>query len=143
MRIMGLDVGTKTIGVAISDPLGYTAQGVTTVKRTSMAADLEALGRLIDEYQAESVMIGLPLNMNGSAGSAVETARELGAALAQARRLPVTYRDERLSTVAAQRILLEGDLSRRKRKQVIDKMAAVFVLQGYLDQLNTEKPHYS
>jgi len=139
MRIMGLDVGSKTIGVAVSDPLGYTAQGVTTVRRTSMTADLEALRRLADEYQVESVLIGLPLNMNGSAGPAVDRAREVGTALEEALGLPILYRDERLSTVAAQRILLEGDLSRRKRKQVVDKMAAVFVLQGYLDQIGAEK----
>ncbi len=135
MRIMGLDVGSKTIGVAVSDPLGYTAQGLTTVRRASLQADLDSLARLIREYEVDTLLVGLPLNMNGSAGPAVAAAKALGEALAEQSGLPLIYRDERLSTVAAQRVLLEGDLSRSKRKKVIDKMAAVFVLQGYLDQL--------
>jgi|WetSurMetagenome_2_1015567.scaffolds.fasta_scaffold93253_2 putative holliday junction resolvase len=135
MRILGLDVGTKTIGVAVSDPLGLTAQGVGTIRRTTLAADLAALTKLAAEYEAEEIMIGLPLNMNGSEGPSVEMARAFGAAVAEQLPLPITYRDERGSTVAATRILLEGDISRGKRKKVIDKLAAVYVLQGYLDFL--------
>ena len=134
-RILALDVGTKTIGVAVSDPLGLTAQGVTTVRRSDAAADLAAVQTIIDEYQVEEILIGLPLNMNGTAGPAVAMAKEFGELLAAKIALPIVYRDERLSTVAAERYLLEGDLSRQKRKKVIDKMAAVFVLQGYLDFL--------
>lgn len=142
MRIVALDVGSKTIGVAVSDPLGYTAQGITTVRRRGLAADLAAICGYIREYEAEEVLIGLPLNMNGSRGPAAELAEHFAADLRQAlaeqgieKALKITLRDERLSTVAAQRTLLEGDVSRRGRKQVIDKMAAVFILQGYLDYL--------
>ncbi|NLF79703.1 MAG: Holliday junction resolvase RuvX [Clostridia bacterium] len=139
MRILGLDVGTKTIGVAVSDPLGLTAQGVETIRRKSLAADLDALARLAEQYEAEEILIGLPLNMNGSEGPSVEMARSFGAAVAERLPLlPIIYRDERGSTVAATRILLEGDISRGKRKKVIDKLAAVYVLQGYLDYLRNQ-----
>ena len=135
MRIMGLDVGTKTIGVAVSDELGLTAQGIKTIYRKSIEADMAELAQIIDEYQVEEIMIGLPLNMNGTAGPSVEMAQALGAEIASRHDVKITYRDERCSTMAATRILLDGDLSRKKRKKVIDKMAAVFVLQGYLDYL--------
>ncbi len=139
MRILGLDVGTKTIGVAVSDPFGWTAQGLKTIRRSSLEADIAEIAGLIKELEIEEIMIGLPLNMNGSAGPSVEMARSFGDALAAALGVNITYRDERMSTMAAERSLLEGDLSRKKRKQVIDKMAAVFVLQGYLDQLANKK----
>ena len=135
MRIIGLDVGTKTIGVAVSDIMGWTAQGVTTVKRSDPDSDVAEIKRYIDEFGAEQVMIGLPLNMNGSAGPSVDMVRQFGELLEAEISIPVVYRDERLSTMAAERFLLEGDVSRKKRKKVIDKMAAVFVLQGYLDYL--------
>ncbi|MBQ1501580.1 MAG: Holliday junction resolvase RuvX [Firmicutes bacterium] len=138
MRIIGLDVGTRTIGVAVSDPLGLTAQGVTTIRRRDIDRDMQALADIIREYEAEQILIGLPLNMNGTAGPSVDMAKELGAEAESRLGLPVIYRDERLSTVAAGRTLLEGDVSRKKRKQVIDKMAAVFVLQGYLDYLRNQ-----
>lgn len=139
MRIMGLDVGTKTVGVAISDPLGWTAQGIKTIRRSNLEADLSEIEHLVSEYEVEEIMIGLPLNMNGTAGPSVDMAREFGAAVEQRLGLRIVYRDERMSTMAAERSLLEGDVSRKKRKQVIDKMAAVFVLQGYLDQLSKIK----
>jgi putative Holliday junction resolvase len=140
MRILGLDVGSKTIGVAVSDPLGWTAQGLTTLRRCGLPKDLAAICQYIRDYQAEEVLIGLPLNMNGSRGPSAEAAEQFGAKLGQAATkaglaITVTMRDERLSTVAAQRVLLEGDVSRRGRKQVIDKMAAVLILQNYLDYL--------
>ena len=138
MRIIGLDVGTRTIGVAVSDPLGLTAQGVTTIRRRDIDRDMQALADIIREYEAEQILIGLPLNMNGTAGPSVDMAKELGAEAESRLGLPVIYRDERLSTVAAGRTLLEGDVSRKKRRQVIDKMAAVFVLQGYLDYLRNQ-----
>jgi putative Holliday junction resolvase len=139
MRIIGLDIGTKTIGVAVSDPLGLTAQGVTTIRRKSLEMDLQELSQIITDYQAEELMVGLPLNMNGTVGPSAEMAQEFGQLLADRFGLPVVYRDERCSTIAATRILLDGDVSRKKRKQVIDKMAAVYVLQGYLDYLQLRK----
>ncbi len=138
MRIIGLDVGTKTIGVAVSDPLGFTAQGVTTIRRTKLELDLAALEKIIKEYAAEEIMVGLPLNMNSTEGPSAIMAREFGELVKDRFALPVTYRDERLSTMAATRILLDGDVSRKKRKTVIDKMAAVYVLQGYLDYLQRQ-----
>ncbi|MDO4733555.1 MAG: Holliday junction resolvase RuvX [Bacillota bacterium] len=139
MRILGLDVGTKTIGIAVSDPLGLTAQSLCTLRRSTLEEDLEALRKIIEEYEVEELMVGLPLNMNGTAGPSVDMAREFGQACAEAFGLKLSYRDERLSTVAAERVLLEGDASRKKRKQVIDKLAAAYVLQGYLDYLSMQK----
>ena len=135
MRILGLDVGTKTIGVAVSDPLGFTAQGVKTIRRSTLESDLAEIRTLVESYQVEEIVVGLPLNMNGSEGPSAAMAREMGEAVAEALPVRVIYRDERLSTMAAERILLEGDVSRKKRKQVIDKMAAAYILQGYLDYL--------
>ncbi|HEX8438265.1 Holliday junction resolvase RuvX [Archangium sp.] len=133
MRTLGLDFGTKTIGVAVSDGLGLTAQTVTTIRRTSLKADLAALGELVREYEAERFVVGLPLNMDGSEGPRAEATRKFADILTQALGLPVELVDERLSTVAAQRTLLEADLSRARRREVIDQMAAQFILQGWLD----------
>jgi putative Holliday junction resolvase len=136
---MGLDVGTKTIGVAVSDPLGWTAQGVSTIKRTSLEKDLASLKTYIKEYGVEAFVIGLPVNMNGSMGASVDMVRGFGDIIEQRIALPVYYQDERLSTVSAQRVLLEGDVSRSKRRNVVDKLAAVFILQTYLDNPNHKK----
>ena len=131
---MGLDVGTKTIGVAVSDQLGFTAQGVSTIERRGIKKDLEELKKLIHTYEVSQILVGLPLNMNGSEGPRAKDIRafakdvEIGI-----EGIPVIFWDERLSTAGAERSLLEADLSRAKRKKVIDKMAAVFILQGYLD----------
>jgi len=133
MRTLGLDVGTKTIGVAVSDGLGLTAQTVTTVRRTSLKADLAALQKLVEEYEARGFVVGHPLNMDGSEGPRAEATRRFVEVLTQTFGLPVELWDERLSTVAAQRTLLEADLSRAKRREVIDQMAAQFILQGWLD----------
>ncbi len=133
MRTLGLDVGTKTIGVAVSDALGLTAQGVTTIRRTSLKADLAELGAIAREHEATHAVIGLPLNMDGSEGPRAEASRKFAEAVTGALGLTVEFWDERLSTVAAQRTLLEADLSRAKRRQVIDQMAAQFILQGWLD----------
>ena len=140
MRILGLDVGAKTIGVAVSDPFGWTAQGLATVFRRSLAKDLAAVCSYIRDYEATEVVVGLPLNMNGSRGPSAAAAEQFAdaikkAAQAEGLTITVTMRDERLSTVAAQRVLLEGDVSRRSRKQVIDKMASVLILQCHLDYL--------
>src|SRR3954468_11600955 len=114
MRAMGLDVGTKTIGVAVSDELGITAQGVTTVRRVGPKKDLVEVKRIADERQVTRVIVGLPLNMDGTEGPRAIASREFGTALAAETGLPVEYQDERLSTVEAQRVLLEGDVSRKK-----------------------------
>ncbi|HZI05157.1 MAG TPA: Holliday junction resolvase RuvX [Archangium sp.] len=133
MRTLGLDYGTKTIGVAASDGLGLTAQTVTTIRRTNLKADLTALKELVREYKADRFVVGLPLNMDGSEGPRAEATRRFVEALTEVLGLPVELWDERLSTVAAQRTLLEADVSRAKRREVIDQMAAQFILQGWLD----------
>lgn len=130
---MALDVGTKTVGVAISDELGWTAQPLTTVRRRNLRADLEQLASIIAEHQVSTVVVGLPLNMDGSEGPRAQDSRKLGEALRQAQGLEVDYWDERLTTVAAERALLEADLSRRKRREVIDQIAASLILQGWLE----------
>jgi putative holliday junction resolvase len=133
MRTLGLDVGTKTIGVAVSDGLGLTAQALTTVRRTNLKADLAALVQLAREHEVSRIVVGLPLNMNGTEGPRAEASRKFAEAAGQALEVSVEYWDERLSTVAAERTLLEADLTREKRKQVIDQLAAQFILQGWLD----------
>ena len=133
MRVMGLDVGTKTVGVAVSDALGMTAQGLRVVRRKNLRSDVGELKRVIREHEVSRVIIGLPLNMDGSEGVRAQASREFGALLAEATGLPIDYWDERLSTVAAERMLIEGDVSRERRKQVIDQVAASIILQGWLD----------
>lgn len=133
MRVMGLDVGDKTIGVAVSDPLGITAQGIKTIYREDMDKDFKELQWIIDEYDIEKIVVGLPINMNGSMGPRGQKTLDFIEKLKKGLDLPVEHWDERLSTVSAERTLLEGDMSRRKRKKVIDKLAAVFILQNYLD----------
>lgn len=133
MRAMGLDVGTKTVGVAVTDELGLTAQPVTVVRRKNLRVDLDQLVELATERAVDRFVLGLPLNMDGSEGPRAEVTRKFGEALAKASNLPIIYQDERLTTVAAQRALLEGDVSRQKRKEVVDQVAAVLILQGWLD----------
>ncbi len=128
---MGLDLGEKTIGVAMSDPLAFTAQGITVIRRSSK--DIEDLRHLIEEYGVNEIVIGYPRNMNGTIGERAIITQEFAAKLERIFSLQVRLWDERLSTVGAERALLEADLSRAKRKKIIDKMAAVFILQGYLD----------
>lgn len=134
MRIMALDVGSRTIGVACSDALYMTAQGVETIRRTSWAKDFERLLQLINDYEVEEIVVGMPRNMNGTKGERAEKTEEFVERLKEVTTLPITYWDERLSTVMAERSLIAADISRRKRKAVIDKMAAVVILQGYLDR---------
>lgn len=136
MRIMGLDFGSKTIGVAMSDALFWTAQGVKTIKRSKK--ELEELRELIRKYEVMEIIIGYPKNMNGTLGPRCTLTEEFAELLRSEFGLPVELWDERLSTMAAQRTLLEADVSRAKRKLVIDKMAAVFILQGYLDRRNSK-----
>ena len=132
-RSFGLDVGSKTVGVAVSDALGITAQPVTTVRRSNLRADLAQLRRLAEEHEVGHAVVGLPLNMDGSEGPQAASCRQLGRALAEASGIAVEHWDERLSTVAAERFLLEGDVSRRKRRNVVDSLAAAIILQGWLD----------
>lgn len=135
MRIMGLDVGSVTIGVSVSDPFGWTAQGVETIRHTTREKDFARLRELTKEYGVERFVLGLPLNMNGTKGMRAEMTEKFGAELAEAfPDIPQDFWDERLTTVMAQRELIAADVSRKKRKQVIDKMAAVAILQGYLDR---------
>ncbi|AFV01435.1 putative Holliday junction resolvase YggF [Dehalobacter sp. UNSWDHB] len=130
---MGLDLGEKTIGVAMSDPLGITAQGVEVIRRTRKEKEREELARLIREYEVDEIVLGYPKNMNGTLGERAKLTEVFAEELREGYLLPVKLWDERLSTIGAQRALLEADLSRAKRKKVIDKMAAVFILQGYLN----------
>ncbi|MGQ9557718.1 MAG: Holliday junction resolvase RuvX [Desulfurispora sp.] len=134
MRIMGLDLGDKTIGVAVSDPLGWTAQGVTTLRRGDLDGDLQQLAALVQQYEVEEFVLGLPKNMDGSLGPRAEMVQQFAALLRERLGRPVHLWDERLSTVAAQKHLLGADVSRRGRKKVVDKLAAVYILQGFLDR---------
>ncbi len=135
MRCMGLDVGSKTIGVAISDAMGWTAQGIETIKINEQIQDFgyKRLKELIKEYEVTKVVVGLPKNMNGTIGPRGEICQEFAKNIERKFNVPVVLWDERLTTMAAERVLLEADVSRGKRKKVIDKMAAVMILQGYLD----------
>lgn len=136
-KTLGLDVGTKTIGVAISDAFGWTAQGLTTLKIDyhDQKYGLEELSNIVHENNVTSIVVGLPKNMNNSIGESGERSLDFREILANhIPNVKIIMWDERLSTVGAERTLLEADVSRKKRKAVIDKMAAVFILQGYLDQ---------
>lgn len=136
MRYLGLDVGSRTIGVAVSDPFGWTAQGLEIIKinEANQEFGLERLAQIIDEYKVEKVVVGLPKNMNNSEGPRAQMSREFGQLMTDKFGLPVDFVDERLTTVQAERMLIEaGDVSRAKRKKVIDKLAAVLLLQSYLD----------
>ena len=133
-RCLSLDIGDKTIGAAVSDLLGLTAQGITTIKRTSNRDDLNHIGEIITQYEVEKIIIGLPKNMNGTEGESCEKVRRFSRKIsALYPKMEIIFWDERLSTVAATKSLISADVSRRKRKTVIDKMAAVHILQGYLD----------
>ena len=140
MRALGLDVGSKTIGLAGSDELGFTAQPITTVRRTNLRTDLAAVREVIAERGITHLIVGLPLNMDGSEGPSAAEARKIGDAL-QTDSLTVIYWDERMTTVAAQRSLLETTTSRKKRKEVIDQVAAALILQGWLDSRPHEEPY--
>ena len=133
MRILGLDVGTKRIGLAVSDELLFTAQGMETVYRRELAQDLDELKKIIEENNAEEIVVGFPLNMNGTAGPKAKEILEFIENLSKVIKVPVKTWDERLTTVQAERALLEADMSRAKRKRLVDKLAAQLILQGYLD----------
>ncbi|ABR48616.1 Holliday junction resolvase YqgF [Alkaliphilus metalliredigens QYMF] len=135
-RIIGLDVGDRTIGIAISDLMGWTAQGVETIQRISIKKDLQRLEELIAQYEVKKILVGLPKNMNGTIGPQGEKVLLFVERLEKRFKLEVVTWDERLSTVAAEKFLIGADVSRKKRKQVIDKLAAVHILQGYLDSIS-------
>ena len=132
-RIMGLDIGDKTIGVAVSDLMGMTAQGIKTIKRTSKKNDIEEIKQIIKEKQVNLIVSGLPKNMNGTVGPQVEKVQKFCELIKEETGLEIEFWDERLTTVAAEKTLITADVSRKKRKNVIDMMAAVLILQGYLD----------
>lgn len=136
MRVLGLDVGSKTIGVAVSDALLVSAQGITTLHwdENDMSSADSRLKQIIEEYEISKIVIGLPKHMNGSIGERGKLTQIYAKRLERVFGLSVFLLDERLTTVTAEKILLEGNVSRNKRKQVIDKMAAVVILQQYLDQ---------
>ncbi len=139
MRILGLDYGSKTVGVAVSDPLGLTAQGVETIWRkqeNKLRQTLARIEELISEYQVERIVLGYPKNMNNTIGERAEKSLEFQQMLERRTGLPVIMWDERLTTVEANRTLIEASVRRENRKQYMDKLAAVFILQGYLDSLS-------
>lgn len=139
MRIMGLDFGSKTVGVAVSDELLITAQGLEIVRRKSEGKLRQTLARieeLIQEYQVEKIVLGYPKNMNNSEGIRCEKTLEFKEMLERRSGLPVVLWDERLTTVAADRAMMEASIRREDRKNYVDKIAAVFILQGYLDSLS-------
>lgn len=143
-RILGLDFGSKTVGVAVSDPLFLTAQGVEIVRRekpTKLRKTLARIGEIIKEYDCESIVLGLPLNMNGSEGERCEKTREFATMLEARFNLPIIFYDERLTTVQADEIMSESGIKGRlERKQYVDKIAAMLILQSYLDeQVNVGK----
>lgn len=133
MRILGLDVGKKRIGVAVSDELGITAQGIGVIVRSSTKGDIQAISEIARKYRVNKIVIGLPVNMNGTLGPQGEEIKEFGEKLRNYLNIEVQYWDERLSTVAAERVLIDADISRKKRKNVIDKLSAVVILQNFLD----------
>ncbi|MCJ8011671.1 Holliday junction resolvase RuvX [Paenibacillus sp. KQZ6P-2] len=133
MRIMGLDYGDRKIGVAVSDLFGWTAQGLEVVERRRDGSEMQRIADLVRENEVEEIVVGLPKNMNGSIGPRGEICIDFADKLKEMLELPVHLWDERLTTVSAERTLIEADVSRKKRKQVVDKMAASLILQNYLD----------
>ena len=134
-KILGLDLGTKTIGVAISDAMRYSATPLETIKRTKFTADAIRLDELIAQNNPVAIVLGLPLNMDGSEGPRVQSTRAFARSLGQRITLPIAFWDERLSTSAVTRMMIEADLRRDRRAEVVDKLAASYILQGALDRL--------
>ena len=142
MRIMGLDYGSKTVGVAVCDPLGITAQAVETITRkdeNKLRQTLARIEALAKEYGVEKFVLGYPKNMNNTVGDRAQKSEELKAALERRTGLPVELWDERLTTVAADNLMMEAGIRRENRKEYVDQIAASFILQGYLDYLQNEK----
>lgn len=139
MKVMGLDLGTKTMGVAVSDAFGWTAQGIKTIywNESQISSANKELAEIIKEYEVSKVIIGLPKNMNGTIGERGEASQRFEAYFKKKFGLETLLWDERLTTMAAERVLIDADVSRKKRKKVIDKMAAMLILQGYLDSVKS------
>lgn len=138
MRILGLDYGSKTVGVAVSDPLGWTAQGVETIWRkqeNKLRRTLARIEELVSEYQVERIVVGFPKNMNNTIGERAEKSLEFKEMLEKRTGLPIVMWDERLTSVEANRTLMEAGVRRENRKEHMDELAAIFILQGYLDSL--------
>ncbi|MBN3525734.1 Holliday junction resolvase RuvX [Paenibacillus apiarius] len=133
MKILGLDYGDRKIGVAVSDAFGWTAQGLEVIVQRKPEDVMRRIGEIVREHGVEEIVLGLPKNMNGTIGPRGELSKSFAEQLQQSFGLPVHLWDERLSTVSAERTLLEADVSRKKRRQVVDKMAATIILQTYLD----------
>ncbi|MEK6634798.1 MAG: Holliday junction resolvase RuvX [Planctomycetota bacterium] len=132
MRILGIDYGEKRIGMAVSDPLGITAQGLPTIERTNIQDDLQKILNVVREKEVREIVVGLPKNMNNSLGEKAQAVLNFVALLKKDINIPINVIDERLSTVRANRAMLEGDLSRKKRKDRVDMIAAQLILQDYL-----------
>ena len=137
MRVLGLDIGDKRIGVALSDPQGLLASALTIIERRDSAADIQAILNLVEKHGVERIIIGLPLSLDGSIGQQAEKVQAFAKMLGQEVDVPVESWDERLSTVAAERLLIEVGARRAKRKKHRDAIAASFILQGYLDRLRS------
>ena len=133
MKILSMDVGDRRIGMAISDDLGYTAQGIATLTRRSSQYDLEQIKKTVDRYQPDCIVMGLPKNMNGTLGLQSEKVKQFAEELKCVLQQKIVFWDERLTTVSAHKAMLEADMSRKKRKERVDQIAAVLILQSYLD----------
>ena len=133
-RFMGLDVGDRTIGVALSDPLMITAQGLTTIKRTNFKADIQELRKIIEEYKVTKIIVGMPKMMNGTIGIQGEKVISFTEKMKEKIDLPTDFQDERLTTALSEKILISADVKRNKRKEVIDKLAAVQILTTYMER---------
>lgn len=132
-------MGKKTIGVAVSDPLGFTAQGLTTIRRTKKEQDIQEIKKFCDEYDVKVIVIGLPKNMNGTIGPSGEITMSFGKLIEEELEIEIKFWDERLTTVAAHKAMIEADLSRSKRKQIVDRVASTYILQGYMDFISRQK----
>lgn len=132
MRVIGLDVGTKTIGVAATDPLGMLASPVCTVSRKGVKQDVAVLQRILEEREAQAVVVGLPYELDGSEARSARLARQIGEAVEEITGLPVHYVDERFSSVEAERRMIESGASRKKRQEIVDQIAAVIILETWM-----------
>jgi len=134
VRVLGLDVGEKRIGIAISDPLGWTAQSLKTLERRNIKSDIEEIIKIIEQHKVEKLVVGLPKNMNGTIGESGQKVMNFCNKLLEKINIEIIYEDERLTTMAAEKILIDADISRKKRKGIVDALAATFILQTYLDR---------
>lgn len=139
-RVLGLDVGSKTIGLAVTDPLGITAQGLTTIRRQNKRLDFAALGKTVLQYEVREIVVGYPLRMSGQEGTQAEKVAFFAEELRQKFHLPVHLWDERLTTAEANRVLRESEISIKKRAQAVDQMAAVLILQSWMENRSRESP---